>query len=99
MGYKYYKGEFIVVFQAPYMEVWEASLVALKKMKFDIQSSESDLASGKIIAKQADNTPVTITLEFESPEKTKAIIRVGLGDKESSMVIKEQIKKTLAQKY
>ena len=99
MGYKYYKGELIVVFQAPYMEVWDASLMALKKMKFDIQSSESDLASGKIVAKQADNTPVTITLEFESPETTKAIIRVGLGDKESSIVIKERIKKILDQKY
>ena len=99
MGYKYYKGGLIVVYQAPYMEVRDATLVALKKMKFDIESSETDLASGKITAKQTDNTPVTISLEFESPETTKAIIRVGLGDKESSIVIKERIQEILTQKY
>ena len=99
MGYKYYKGGLIVVYQAPYMEVWDASLVALKKMKFDVESSENDIASGTITAKRTDNTPVTITLEFESPETTKTIIRVGLGDKESSIVIKERIQEILTQKY
>jgi uncharacterized lipoprotein len=99
MGYKYYKGGLIVVYKAPYMEVWDATLVALKKMKFDVESSENDLASGKITTKQTDNTPVTITLEFESSETTKAIIRVGLGDKESSIVIKERIQEILTQKH
>ena len=99
MGYKYYKGGLIVVYKAPYAEVWDASIVALKKMGFDVEGSENDLASGEITAKQTDNTPVTITLEFETSETTKATIRVGLGDKESSVVIKERIQEILNQKH
>jgi len=99
MGYKYYEGGLIIVYQAPYTKVWDATLMALKEMKFEVESSKDNLTSGKITAKRADNTPVVITLEFESPETTKTIIRVGLGDKDGSIVIKEKIRKILTQKY
>jgi len=95
-GYKYYKGSLTVLYKGPYLNVWEATLRAFKKMKFEIESAKHDLSSGQVIARQADNTPVTVTLEYKSARTTKAIIRVGLlGDKEGSLVIKEQIQKTL----
>lgn len=95
-GYKYYKGGLTVHYKAPYLMVWDATLTALKKMEFEIETAEHDLARGQVIAKRADNTPVTINLEYKSDETTKVIIRVGhLGDKESSLDIKEQIQKAL----
>ena len=97
-GYKYYKGGLTVHYKAPYLKVWEATLTALKKMEFEIESAKHGLAHGEIIAKRPDNTPVTINLEYKSAETTKVIIRVGhLGDKEDSLVIKEQIQKILIQ--
>jgi len=49
---------------------------------------------GKVIARRIDNTRATIALEYESTETTKAVIRVG-RDKETSLAIKEQVRKTL----
>ena len=97
-GYKYYKGGLAVLYQAPYIQVWDATLPALKKMKFEIESAKHDLTYGKISARGADNTLVTVTLKYESTYTTKAIIRVGfLGDSDKgiSLAIKEQIQKTL----
>jgi hypothetical protein len=51
---------------------------------------------GRVIARRIDNTPIAITLEYESTETTKAVIRVG-RDKETSLAIKKQIRKTLNQ--
>jgi len=97
-GYKYYKGGLTVLYQAPYIQVWDAALTALKKMKFAIESAKHDLTYGKISARGTDNTPVTVALKYESTDTTKAIIRVGfLGDSDKgvSLAIKEQIQKTL----
>ena len=95
-GYKYYKGGLTVYYKGPYLKVWEATLTALKKMEFEIESTKQDLAHGQVIARQPDNTPVTVTLEYKSTDTTKVVIRVGhLGDKERSLFIKEQIRKIL----
>ena len=96
-GYKYYKGGITVIYQAPYMKVWETALATLKKMNFRIESAKHDLTSGQITAKMADGTAVTVKITYESPETTQAVIRVGLGDKENSLIIKEQIQKALIQ--
>jgi len=94
-GYKYYQGGLTVVYQAPYIKVWDATLTTLKKMKLEIESAKHDLTSGQISAKMTDGTYVTVGVKYESPETTHVTIRVGLGDKDSSLIIKERIQKTL----
>ncbi len=95
-GYKYYKGALIVLYEAPYMETWDASLKALEEMGLVVLKAEHDLTTGKIKAKRADGKEVTLTFEYKSARTTEVQIRVGIfGDEEASMVIKEKIRQVL----
>ena len=96
VAYKYYEGQLTVIYEAPFMETWDATLKALKKMDLDIWSSDHDLTSGKITACCTEEKQVTISLEYKSAKETEVVIRVGyLGDKEISMTIKETIRQIL----
>jgi len=95
-GYKYYKGALNVIFQAPYMETWNASLEALKQMDIKVKRADHTLAKGEIQAKNTDQKPVTISVKYKTEKETEVVIRVGpLGDKDASMAIKERIRKIL----
>jgi hypothetical protein len=95
-GYKYYRGSLSVVYQAPYMETWDATLKAVENMQMQVQEQKHDLTTGKIVAKRADKKGVHISVKYMSSEETEVVIRVGfLGDQEASMAIKEEIRKVL----
>ena len=99
-GYQYYqdKGVLEARIYHPYRAVWDATLRALEDLGYAIESAQQEPSAGKVMAKGEDNTPVVVTLEYESDSITKAVIRVGhLGDKDASLAIKEQIQKTLPQ--
>ena len=96
VGYKYYKGTLNVIFQAPYMETWNASLEALKQMDTKVERSDHSLVKGEIQAKNTEQKSVTISVKYKSEKETEVVIRVGfLGDKDASMAIKERIRKVL----
>ncbi|MBN2126449.1 MAG: DUF3568 family protein [Deltaproteobacteria bacterium] len=95
-GYKYYQGTLTVVYQAPYMKTWDATGTALEGMNFKIESKLHDRTAGRVDAKRADGKHVRVSLKYLSAEETEAVIRVGiLGDREASMLIKEEIRKVL----
>lgn len=95
-GYKHYKGKLIVVYQAPFIKTWDATLTALEGMNLQILSKEHDLTVGKINAKRVDKKPVHVYLEYRSSQETEVVIRVGwFGDKDASLAIKEDIRKCL----
>jgi len=95
-GYKYYQGALHVIYQAPYMKTWNATLKALEEMGITVESKKHDPTTGEIVARRADKTTVTISLKYRSPEETEVIIRVGLlGDRNASEVIKEKIRDKL----
>ena len=95
-GYKYYKGALTVVYQASYVETWDASLKALEAMEFKIEKKENNLTSGTIEALRADKKTVTVSLKYRSSTETEAKIRVGLlGDQNASDVVKDRIAKEL----
>ena len=98
-GYKYYEGTLTVVFQAPYMETWDATLAALEDLKLKVESSDHDLTSGKITARRSDGKAVTVSLEYKSARETEAVIRVGIfGDEAASIAIKEKIREKILQR-
>jgi len=99
-GYQYYhdKGVLEARIYHPYRAVWDASLRALEDLGYTIESAQEGPSAGKVMAKGEDNTPVVVTLAYESDSITKAVIGVGhLGDKDASLAIKEQIQKVLTQ--
>ncbi|HOP46941.1 MAG TPA: DUF3568 family protein [Desulfobacteraceae bacterium] len=95
-GYKYYKGALTVIFEASFMETWNATLKTVEDMKLEIESSEHKISTGNIKAKYPDNTPLSISIEYRTLKETEVEIRVGLlGDKDASLDIKERIRKVL----
>ena len=95
-GYKYYRGALNVTYQAPYIKVWDAALTALKGMNLEIEDQKHDLTVGTIAAKRADKKPVRVSIEYKSANETEAVIRVGFfGDKDASILVKEEIGKVL----
>lgn len=96
VGYKYYHGALTVIYQAPFMETWDATFKAVDQMNIKAGHSDHDLTSGKIKANGADKRPVTISFKYKSARETEVVIRVGcLGDKQVSMAIKDKIKEIL----
>ena len=96
VGYKYYEGALTVIYQAPFMESWDATLKALNQMNLSGLTASHDATSGRITARQADNTPVSVSLKYRSAKETEVTIRVGhLGDRNRSMAIKEEIRRVL----
>jgi hypothetical protein len=95
-GYKYHRSSLEVIYQASYIETWDATLKALENMHLEIESKKHDLTSGKIVAKRADKKSVHLSLKYKSSEETEVLIRVGFfGDEEASMAIKDEIRKVL----
>ena len=95
-GYKYYDGALIVVYEAPFKKTWEASRQALKEMDCTIERSEHDITSGTLWGEFGGGKQVNIKLSYESADKTKVSIRVGVfGEKEASTLVKEKIRKIL----
>ena len=96
VGYKFYQGSLTVIFQAPFMDTWDATLKAVEQMNMKVEHSFHDVSTGKITAKQADNKSVKISLKYKSAQETEVVIRVGhLGDRNRSIFIKEEIRKAL----
>ena len=95
-GYKYYQGALDVIYQAPYMDTWNAAVRVLEDMNFKIDQKSNDAMSGKIEAKRADNKPVIVSLKYKSTNETDVTIRVGIfGDENASNVIKDRIAQEL----
>jgi uncharacterized lipoprotein len=95
-GYKWYEGALTVLYEAPYIKAWDATLKALEKMESKIKSQKHDLTEGTIKAELQDKKSVTISLSYKSAQQTEVVIRVGFfGDKNASDVIQENIRKEL----
>lgn len=96
VGYKFYEGALEVIYQAPYMETWDASLKALERMNLEVRRKEHDLTAGKIEARRADKKNVLINVKYRSSKETEVVIRVGvLGDENAADAIHEEIRKEL----
>ena len=95
-GYKYYYGDLIVLYQAQYIETWDAALKVLEDMNLQIKSQKHDLTAGRVKAKRTDGKDVSIKVKYKSSKETEVKIRVGLfGDQDASMAIKEKIRREL----
>lgn len=95
-GYKWYEGALTVIYEAPYIKAWDATLKALEDMELKIQSQKHDLTKGTIKAKLDDDRSLSVSLAYKSAQQTEVVIRVGFfGDKDASDVIQENIRKEL----
>ncbi len=95
-GYKYFEGALTVVYNAPFKNTWKASLDAIERMELKIEDQNHKLSSGKIKAKRADDTGVSVSMKYLSSDQTEVTIKVGLfGDEAESNNIKDKIAEVL----
>jgi hypothetical protein len=95
-GYKFYEGSLHVVYEAPFIDTWNATLKALEEMQLVMESKKHDLTSAVIVCRRADGKQVNVSLKYQSAKKTEAVIRVGVfGDEAASVAIKDRIRKVL----
>ncbi len=95
-GYKYKNGVLTVIYEAPYISTWDASLKALEEMGLKIQESKHDLTTGQIKALRADGKVVILKIQYQTAKQTQVEIRVGtFGDEQASKIIKEKIRTVL----
>ena len=91
-GYKYIEGSLTVIYNAPFKSTWSGSLEALEGMELKIEDKDHGLSSGKIKARRADNTVVSIGMKYLSSDQTEVTIKVGIfGDEKESNNIKDKI--------
>lgn len=95
-GYKYLEGALTVVYNAPFKDTWKASLEAIEDMGIKIEDKDHSISSGKIKARRADDTVVSVSMKYLSSDQTEVTIKVGLfGDEKESNNIKDKIAEVL----
>ncbi|MEW6026828.1 MAG: DUF3568 family protein [Planctomycetota bacterium] len=94
--YSYINGELERKYPVGLDKAWQASISAMEQLQFTKESSNRDGLAGRLEAKRADGTPITITFELISDKVTMIKVRVGtFGDKEISERIHERIKENM----
>ena len=84
-GYKFYEGSLEVIYQAPYMDTWDAALRVLERTNIEVTDKKHDYTSGKIEAMGVDEKEIRISVKYKSAEETEVKIRVGVfGDESAS---------------
>ena len=92
-GVKYYEGSLTAIYHASFEETWEAAEKTLERRNVLVELRKRGIGSGRISGQDFRGRPVTLNLEYVSPEETQVVIRVGhLGDKDESMAFKDDIK-------
>jgi hypothetical protein len=88
----YFKGELSGNFSRDVPAVYNASLTALNDLKIPVISSGQDALSANIVARDAQDKKVTISIK-RAGETTQVTIRVGFwGDQAKSQTIYDKIK-------
>jgi endo-beta-N-acetylglucosaminidase D len=76
--------------------VYEATLKAVEKLQLSVTTKSKDAMSAVIVARDAQDKKVTITLKAVTEEATKLYIRVGVfGSETKSRLIYQEIHESL----
>lgn len=94
--YAYIKGELKSTESASLERTWSATQGAMKDLQFVVTSQKKDALEAELIARNASDKKITVSLKKISDTATEVRIRVGsFGDESLSRVILEKIKHRL----
>jgi len=92
----YLRGELQSTIGHDINRTWRATESAVAQLQFQVTEASADQTTGKLLAKNAAGTDVTIRLKRETENMTEVKIRVGvMGDRQMSEQILDQIKANL----
>lgn len=89
----YVAGELKAADEVSLDRAWSASLQAMEDLQFKVTKQQKDALAGLLVARRADDTPVTIRVKKQTDKVTELRIRVGtFGDEGLSRLIHDKIK-------
>jgi endo-beta-N-acetylglucosaminidase D len=92
----YVRGDLEAVESARLDVVYEATLKAVEKLQLSVTTKSKDAMSAVIVARDAQDKKITITLKAVTEEATKLYIRVGVfGSETKSRLIYQEIHESL----
>ena len=92
----YVNGELKAADEVSLNRGWSATQRAMEDLEFRVISLQKDALAGKLVARRADDTKITIRLTKQSDAVTEFRIRVGtFGDEDLSRLIYQKIKSRL----
>ncbi len=95
-GYKFYDGQLIVIYPATLEKAFDASILAIENLEYQIYERQRKLTSGKILTTGSIKDQIKLSFKYHSLEETEVSIRVGLlGDETISNKIKDKINEYL----
>lgn len=96
IGYKYYDGQIVAIYQASLIDTWDAVEKAFVNIPTQSLSKKHDETAGKFEGALADTRPITVTLYYRNSQETEVRIRVSaFGDEKTSREIHEKIREEL----
>jgi hypothetical protein len=88
----YAKGELEQVHAAPYDQVWNATLRALRSLNIAVSETQKDQISAKAVGARADGTAVVVSVLPVTKDSTSVRVRIGnFGDRPASERIQGEI--------
>ena len=95
-GYAWASGALVKEFNAPAMDLYEASMKGLESLNLVIDSDDHDRVTARIRSEFSDGKKITINVDALTEQTSKINIRVSVfGDKVRSELIYDAIKKYL----
>ena len=92
----YARGDLEAVEPSKLDEVYEATLKAVDELELNVTKKTKDAMSAVIVARDAQDKKVTITLSATTEETTKVSVRIGLfGSETKSRLIYQEIHEKL----
>lgn len=89
----YVKGELKSTEEIPLDRAWNATVATIEELEFTTRTMRKDALQGRLVARRADGSDVTIRLDADGSNLTKIGIRVGtFGDEALSRTMLEKIK-------
>jgi hypothetical protein len=96
VGVKFLEGQVVAVYQASFIDTWDATERVLLAMQIQSLTKKHDQTSGKFEGTLADTRSVAIYLSYKNSQETEVRIRVTtFGDEKTSLDIHEKIRKEL----
>ncbi len=89
----YVGGELKATDEVAFDRAWSATLKAMDDLQFKVTKQQKDALEGLLVARRADDTPVTVRVRKQGEKTTEIRIRVGtFGNETLSRTIHDKIK-------
>ena len=94
-AYAWINGNLTRNYAQPLETAWEGTMHAVRTLRLNVVKQKRDAFNGLIDIELVKGDPMRISLERWTDRETRITVRVGLGDREVSIRVHEEIARSL----